>query len=305
MVKCIKLNLNRKFYENYKIKEITMHKVNIVIDSTVYLPEEIIKKEQLKVVSLNVLEGDQSYKELEINNEFVFSTLNSGKSLSTSQPSPNEFLEVYEKLVKEGSEFIFVIGLSKGVSGTYQSAILAQKMFDKPEIVYVFDTNNAAFGTELLTLELIKLRNKGLAKDDIINKMNDIISKTSLYFTVENLHSLQKGGRLSKTQAFIGTLLKVKPVIKMIDGKLKLVHKERTFGKLYDYLMNEIANDAKENQKLHIRLLHINSVDANTIMKEKIKTAYPNAVITESNYIGPVFSIHIGDKGFGVTWFFN
>jgi DegV family protein with EDD domain len=282
-----------------------MQKVNIVIDSTVYLPAETIKKEQLHVVSLNVLEGDNSYKEVEINNDFVFKTLDSGKSLTTSQPSPNEFLEVYEKLSKAGSEFIFVLCLSKGVSGTYQSAILAQKMFDKPELVYVFDTNNAAFGTELLTLELIKMRNKGVSKDEIIKTINDMIAKTSLYFTVENLHSLQKGGRLSKTQAFIGTLLKVKPIIKMIDGKLKLVHKERTFGKLYDYLMNEIANDAKENQTLNIRLLHINSVDANTVMKEKIKTAYPNARISETNYIGPVFSIHIGDKGFGVTWFFN
>lgn len=282
-----------------------MKKIGIVIDSTVYLSESIIKKEQLNVVSLNVLEGDHTYKEVDIHNEFVFKTLNEGKSLTTSQPSPSEFLDVYEKLASQGIDFIFVLCLSKGVSGTYQSAILAQKMYEKPEMIYVFDTNNAAYGNELLALELIQMRNNGVDKDEIIKKMDEIISNTYLYFTVENLHSLQKGGRLSKTQAIIGTLLKVKPVIKMIDGKLKLVHKERTFGKLYTYLMEEISKDAKENKQLNIRLIHRNSIDAITEMKKRIQETYPNAVISETDYIGPVFSIHIGDKGFGITWFFK
>jgi len=281
-----------------------MKKHAIIIDSTVYLPKEVIQEEALEVVSLNVLEGSNSYRELDIDNQFVFDTLNQGKHLSTSQPSPNEFLETYQKLQKGGAEFIYVLCLSKGVSGTYQSAILALNMFEKPEMIHVFDTENAAFGNELLAFELISLRNKNKPTDVVIKKMEEIIKNAYLYFTVENLYSLQKGGRLSKTQAFLGTLLKVKPVIKMIEGKLKLVHKERTFGKLYDYLIGEIQKDEKKGKTLYVRLLHINSKENLEVMKSRIETTFSKVVMSITDYIGPVFSIHIGDKGFGVTWYF-
>ncbi len=281
-----------------------MNKHAIIIDSTVYLPKETILEEQLEVVSLNVLEGSNTYRELDIDNAFVFDTLNQGKHLSTSQPSPNEFLETYQKLVDKGSEFIFVLCLSKGVSGTYQSAILAKNMFDKPEMIHVFDTENAAFGNELLALELIALRKKNISKETIIKTIETNIQNAHLYFTVENLYSLQKGGRLSKTQAIIGTLLKVKPVIKMIEGKLKLVNKERTFGKLYDYLLGEIKKDEKEGKTLYVRLIQINSLENLQVMKQRIESMFSKVVLSITDYIGPVFSIHIGDKGFGVTWYF-
>ena len=105
-----------------------MEKYKIIIDSTVYLSKDIIQENDIDVASLNVIEGDNSYREVEVNVQFIFDEQDKGKSWTTSQPSPGEFLEIYEKALAEGYEKIFVCGLSKDISGTYQSANLAKNL---------------------------------------------------------------------------------------------------------------------------------------------------------------------------------
>jgi DegV family protein with EDD domain len=198
-----------------------------------------------------------------------------------------------------------VLTLSKGLSGTYQSALLARKMVENQDKITVFDTENAAYGNELLTFKLVELINEGNTVNNITEKMKPIIAKTSLYFTVENLYHLQKGGRLSKTQAFVGTVLRVKPVIKVVEGKLKLNHKERTHKKIYSYLLNQIKEDPHNNEgKLHVRIIERQAPEHAEALKQRIEETFDNPIITITDYIGPVFSIHIGDKGFGLAWFF-
>ena len=281
-------------------------KVAVVIDSTFYLPKKVIKDNDLKVVSLNVIEGENTYKELKIDNDFVFERLNKKIKLTTSQPAPSEFVSVYEECIKEGYERILVLTLSKGLSGTYQSAVLGKNMLDNKEIVHVFDTETAAYGNELLVFKLLDLMKETDSVDDLIKPMEAIIERTSLYFTVENLYNLQKGGRLSKTQAFVGTVLRVKPIIKIIDGKLKLCHKERTNKKLLTYLMGQIHDDPhREGNKLNVRIIQRNSEENAVALKALVEEVYENATVSVNDYIGPVFSIHIGDQGFGLAWFFE
>ncbi len=284
-----------------------MEKIAFVIDSTVYLPENVIKENDIKVVSLNVIDGDKTLKEVEVDNDFVFKRQNENARLTTSQPSPAEFLETYQQCFKEGYTKVLALVLSKAISGTYQSAILAKSMLDNPEDVHVLDTEMAAYGNELIALEVIALLRKEKPLKEIIKKAENIIANTHLYFTVENLFSLQKGGRLSKVQAVIGTVLKVKPVIKMIEGKLKLTHKERTFKKLYPYFIEEVKNDPNMSEKktLHVRLIERKSLDNLEELKTLLEATFNKVVITTTGYIGPVFSIHVGDKGFGLAWYFE
>ncbi len=280
-----------------------MEKIGLVLDSTIYLSKEELSRKDVKVVSLNVLEGDNIYKETEITPEFIFEELDKGRKLTTSQPAPDAFSKAYEALFADGVEKIAVLTISRGLSGTYQSAMLAKELIDRPQDVHVFDTQNAGFGNELIALEFLRFKEEESSFEAVIRRTNQVIERSQLFFTVQNLFSLQKGGRLSRKKALLGTVLRIKPIIRLIDGKLELVHKERTVNKLFDYILKTMHEDAQEKGKLHVRIVHQKSATMAEALKEKIKSFYDDAIVRITDYIGPVFAIHIGKKGLGITWY--
>ncbi len=281
-----------------------MKKTGLIIDSTVYIDESTIKENDVGVVSLNVLEGDNVYKETDITQQFVFDELDAGKKLTTSQPSPELFKEAFNEKINKGYEKVLVITISKGISGTFQSAQLGKDMCDDKSKIHIFDTLNAGFGNELLAMEALRLINETDDSDQVIKKMNTIIDSARLYFTVENLFSLQKGGRLSKKQALLGTVLRIRPIIKLHeDGTLSLVHKERTRTRLMNYLINNIKKDYENKSFIKVRIVNQLNDESVAQLKKRLEETFDNIDITVTNYIGPVFSIHIGKKGLGVTWY--
>jgi len=279
-----------------------MGKFKIVIDSTVYLSESIVKANNISVASLNVIEGDNSYRENEVSVQFIFDEQAKGKSWTTSQPAPGEYLEIYQNAFKEGYEKVFVCGLSKDISGTYQSSNLAKNMLDDPSLVNIFDTQLCAFGTEMIVLKLIDLVDSGVEFNDIVDQINKLIKNSNQMFTVENLFSLVKGGRLSVTKAAIGTVLRVKPVIRVNNGKLQLVNSERTYKKVHKYILDILEETTIGHDKLIVYITSQFSPDSANQLKTDLLERFPNAEITYTEYLGPVFSIHIGKKGYGISW---
>jgi DegV family protein with EDD domain len=280
-----------------------MSKFGLVFDSTVYLEKEMLAKNEVRIASLNVVEGTESYREVEVDVPFVLAKQDKGAGLMTSQPSPGEFLEAFEELIKEGKEKIFVITLSKNISGTFQSATLAKNMLENPDIVYVFDTMLCAYGTEMIALELIEMINKGSNEKSIITRIDNIIKNSTQMFTVENLFSLARGGRLSSTQAMIGTVLRVKPIIKVIDGKLVLDKKERSYKKVHKYMIDTIKETLKGKDTVTFYVTETHSPVSGEMLRDELLEIFPNAKLTFTRYLGPVFSIHVGKKGYGLSWF--
>ena len=220
-----------------------MKKFAIVTDSTAYFTNEQFEEYGIKRGSLNIIAGDNTYREVDMVNEDVYKLFEEGHKLTTSQPSPGEFLENYEELITKGYEKIFVILISKNLSGTFQSANLAKNMLSEPSKVYIFDTMLAAYGTEMITEQVIKMVDDNKTEEEIIERINKIISTSGLMFTVENLFSLVKGGRISNTSAAIGTVLRIKPIVKMINGKLAVVNKERTYKRVNKYMVENVLED--------------------------------------------------------------
>lgn len=280
-----------------------MSKIGIVFDSTVYIDQKTLDQHNVKVASLNVVAGTESFREVDVDIQFVFDKQSQGYSFTTSQPAPGEFLEAYETFLSEGKEKIFVITLSKNISGTYQSAMLAKNMLDDPDKVYVFDTMLAAYGTEMIGQELIEMVAQNLAVEAIIERINHIISTSGQMFTVENLFSLAKGGRLTSTQAMLGTVLRVKPIIKVVDGKLTLDKKERSYKKVHKYFIDTIKKETEGYSNLTFYITETHSPDSGESLKQDIEEAFPGSKITFTHYLGPVFSIHVGKKGYGLSWF--
>lgn len=279
-----------------------MEKYGVVIDSTNYLSEDEISKYGIKQVSLNVIDKDETYKECDITCDFVYNKLDSGHKLTTSQPSPGEFLDVYEELFKNGYEKVFVIVLSQPLSGTLQSAMLAKKMLDNPEKVHIFESNMAAFGNEMLTLQLIEMIENKKSEKEIINRINNLLKTSNLIFTIENMISLYRSGRLSKTKAAIGTVMRIKPLIQMVNGKLDLFKSARTHNKVIEGIITRIKETTQGFNIIHVRILSHNSLEQARMLEDEIKKTFTNAKITFNEYLGPIFSLHLGKRGYGVAW---
>ncbi len=277
-------------------------KFRIVVDSTVYLSEEEFQKFGIKRASLNVIDKDETFKELKIDNDFVYSRLDNGHSLTTSQPSPGEFFDIYEELINEGAEKIFVVTLAPPLSGTFQSATLARAMLDEPIQVHIFESQMAAFGNELLVIELQKMISDGKSESEIINRISKLNSNSNLIFTVENLHHLSRSGRLSKAKAMIGSVLRVKPLIQMVEGKLDLFKSERTHKKVAASIIQKMKETTENAKIINVRVLSKNSLEQARALEKIIKETFSNIKLTFNEYLGPVFSLHLGTTGYGVSW---
>ncbi len=282
-----------------------MEKIGLVVDSTCYLDQATLEKHNIKTVSLNVLEGEDTvYKETEITPQFVLDQIDAGKKLTTAQPSPTLFTDAFDELFEEGYDKVLAITLSQGISGTYQSALIGKEASKRSDDVYVFNTLNAGFGNELMVLEVIRFIEESTTYEEVIARANAIIADRGLLFTVQNLFSLQKGGRLSRGQALLGTVLRIRPIIQLNeDGELKLIHKERTQTRLMDYFINSIKEHVGDDGTPVVRIVHQKSKESAEQLKEKLEETFQSITITLTDRISPVFSIHIGKKGLGVTWY--
>lgn len=282
-----------------------MKNAGFVIDSTVYIEDEYVKKYDCEVVQLNVIEGDKTYKEFDITPEETYAKQDAGAGLTTSQPSPTEFADAYKRTFDKGYDFIYVFTLSKSLSGTYQSAMIAKNEDPRKDDIHVFDTDNAAYGNAMLFLEAMKVREQADTEEEFVKGVEEIIEGADLLFNVENLFSLQKGGRLSRAQALLGTAIRIKPMIVMEDGKLALGEKTRTFAKLTEKMIERIKKNEQPKKTLVARLIDVNSKEAYEMMKAKLLEVFPKIEITETVFLGPVFRVHVGKKGFGVAWYYR
>lgn len=279
-----------------------MEKYGIIVDSTTYLTEEQFKELGIRRVSLNVIVAEETYKELEIDNDFVFEQMKHHR-LTTSQPSPGEFYELYTEMLKI-YETVFVLPISQNLSGTFQSAKLAHSMLDDEDLdnVHIFDSMNAAYGNELLVLELADMVKQALEKKAIVKRMNTLIANSRLIFTIENLTNLMRSGRLSKAKALIGTVMRVKPLIQLDEGKLDLFTSTRTHKKALAEIIGMMKETTKDFDRILVRIQNQHSDEQTSVLVDAVKEHFPKAEISLNTYIGPVFSIHIGKQGYGIAW---
>ncbi len=279
-----------------------MKKYGIVIDGTSYLSDEEVNNFDIVKVSLNIIDKEETFKESEVNNNFVYDKLEQGHKLTTSQPSPGEFLDAYETQFSKGYEKIFVITISEPLSGTYQSANLAKSMLDDPEKIHIFRSNMAAFGNEMVIFELIKMIEENKPEKDIIKRIESVFSTSNLVFTIENMISLYRSGRISRAKATVGSVLRLKPLIQMIDGKLDLLKSSRTHKSVIETILNRMEETTKGFKTIYVRIQSKGSMDQAKVLETAILQKFSNVKITMNDYIGPVFSLHLGKKGYGASW---
>ena len=204
-----------------------MEKIKIITDSTLDLPSDLIKEKDIEVLPLLINFGEESYLDgVEINTKEMLEKVEKENVFqTTAQITPNRFEEVFNKYLSEGYKILTIL-LSSEMSGTYQSACIAKNMIDSNDIV-IIDSKNVTSGLGLLVLKACEFRDNGNSIFEIEEKIKNIIPKVKSSLVFESLDNLVRGGRLSKAVGTIGSVLGLRLILEVKDGKIEVKDKIR------------------------------------------------------------------------------
>ena len=273
--------------------------IRIVIDSTADVTQEIIEKHNLKMVPLTVNFGNESYLDkVELTTSMFFDKLTeSEKSPTTSQPSPGDFVEAFSEILIEGDQVLGIF-LASELSGTYDSARMAKDMVGSDDIK-IIDSKSVCLGTFSLILEAIELVNQKKSIDEIVEKLENVKDKIVAVAGLDTLKYLEKGGRLSKSQAVIGSLLNIKPIIGIKDGAVSVIDKVRGKNKTIKWFEEWIEKNNFDLSDKTVLLFHGQSYDQLQVLRKTIEEKYKIKNIIEQE-IGAVIGTHAGPGVLGI-----
>lgn len=273
-----------------------MPKIKVITDSTAYIDREFASQHNIEIVPLSVnFEGEIKDEGFPGEFEEFFQRLARSKDFpTTSQPSVGAFSVAYNKALDEGYEII-VLTISSKLSGTYNSASTAAVQVDESKIS-VIDSETSAANLKALVEMALDLIGEGLAREEIAAKLEAQKKRTSIYLTVGTLDYLKKGGRLTSTAAFFGSLLNIRPIIALKDGKLEGVAKVRGKKKALEKMIEAIPRETTG-----IGLCHIDALDEALEVKSILEKSFPMVKITIEE-LGPVIGAHLGPKALGICF---
>ncbi|WP_088041567.1 DegV family protein [Bacillus sp. EAC] len=274
----------------------------IVTDSTSYIPQELRDSLDIHMIPLNVIFGDASYQEeVEITTEQFFIKISEQKELpKTSQPSYGKIISKFEHLSKE-YDAVIAICLSSGISGTYQSMVSAGTMLDDIEVI-AYDSEISCMVQGYYVIEAAKMAQKGAEPAEIIARLDEMKKSINAYFMVNDLDHLQRGGRLSSAQAFVGSLLQVKPILTFTDKQIVAFEKIRTEKKAMKRILELFGEVASKGEKMRAVVIHSSREEDAKELAKQLGETYPN-VEMDISYFGPVIGTHLGEGALGLGWY--
>lgn len=275
--------------------------IRIVIDSTADVTQEIIEKNNIKMVPLKVNFENESYLDkVELTTDMFFDKLaKSEKSPTTSQPSPGDFVEAFSEILMEGDQVLGIF-LASELSGTYDSARMAKDMIGSDNIRIV-DSKSVCLGAFALILEAIELVNQNKSIDEIVGELESVKNKIVAVAGVDTLKYLEKGGRLSKGQAVIGSLLNIKPIIIIKDGAISVIDKVRGNNKTIKWFDEWIEKNNYDLSDKTVLLFHGQSYDQLQVLRKTIEEKYKIKNIIEQE-VGAVIGTHSGPGVLGISF---
>lgn len=278
-----------------------MSSVALVTDSTADIPRGMRERLGISMVPLKVMFGSESYLDnIELQPAEFYRKLTGSPVLpTTSQPSPADFFDVFKRLTDEGKSVVSV-HLSGAFSGTYQSAMIAKSMFEDDADITVIDSKSASYGYGMIVVAAAELAERGASKEEIIAEVHRLRREMRLYFLVDTLEFLQKGGRIGKAAAMVGSLLNIKPILTIDDeGAINSVDKvrgqKRAMARIAELLQADLG-DRPVNLMIALTPgFEENAKDMAALLKERFNVS--TYVETE---IGPVIGTHAGPGTVGV-----
>jgi DegV family protein with EDD domain len=274
-----------------------MPPVAVVTDSTSYLPPELIERHGIEVVPLYVVfGGDRTVPEIEITDyPAFFEELRTAEKLpTTSQPSVGDFTSVFEPLLEAGHEVVSV-HISGGLSGTPEAARQAKEALSRDgkggEHVEVVDSTTAAGGLGFMVLSAAKAARDGGTAKEVAEHVAQARKELKLWFAIDTLEFLRRGGRIGAASAWIGSTLRVKPIL-TVENEMTPVERVRTSSRMFERLL-EYARSCADSGIDAWSAQHINAPDQCDALVDRCSEIFGSAPTIVSE-IGPVLSAHTG-----------
>ena len=279
-----------------------MNPVTIVTDSTACLTPDLLKDNQISVVPLSVNWDGKTYLDnVDITIKEFYTRLAGSKSIpTTSQPSIEAFRQVYDDLLAEGRD-ILTITLSSKLSGTNDSATQAQREVDSKR-VEVVDSLTTSMPLAMVAVKTAMAAASGASLLECKNYAKDLISRSKVYFALETLEFLHKGGRIGGAARFLGTALGLKPILTVQDGTIIAVERVRTSNKAHLRLIELVEEEVGPQGKLeYLGAISANAPEArNELLAEAVKHFRVDREITGD--ISPVIGTHAGPGAVGLAY---
>lgn len=272
--------------------------LKILCDSACDLPEGIISEFGIDVLPIMVIKGEKSYRDkIDITSKQVYDNMKTGVVYKTAQITPLVFHNKFQELTKDGSSLIY-IGFSSGLSSTFQSANLAKLSVeaDNPSVdIMIIDTKAASGGYGFIVYEAVKALKDGKTKEEILEIIDFNINNIDHIFTVDDIEYLYRGGRVSKTNAVLGGMLNIKPILEVVDGNLAVLEKVRGRNKVFKTMVDLMEQRAvvKDFSDKTVFIFHGDDIEGAEKLKELIKEklGVNNFLISD---VGAVIGAHTG-----------
>ncbi|OMD26366.1 EDD domain protein [Paenibacillus odorifer] len=276
-----------------------MNRTIIVTDSTSDIPPAMAETYGIEVVPLTLMFGEEAFRDnLDMTPEQFYERLPRTSQLpTTSQPSPVEYMNVYRSILERNPGCsILSFHISSGLSGTYQSALLAKSMLEEEgEGITVVDSLSASYGFGFMVVEAARMSAEGKGPEEILEAVESLRQTRKLYFLVDTLEYLQKGGRIGKASAILGTLLNIKPILSIdAEGIIYAVEKVRGRKKAVARMIELFKRDLQGVNKINVAVGHtaepasgeefLNELAGHFTLEEKVLTN-----------VGPVVGSHVGN----------
>jgi len=277
-----------------------MTKIALITDSTAYLSPEFVQNNEISVIPLNLHWDGTNYRDgVNITpNEFYDMLAASDSIPSTSQPTYGEFEELMKGLAEKNDAVVAVL-ISSGISGTIDSALMAQKHLSKYAIEVV-DSKLTSAGLALLIKALVQARAKGANATQLTSLAYRIIDTAGIFFMVDTLKYLHKGGRIGGASRYLGGALDIKPILYLNqEGKIDALEKVRTKKKALQRLM-DLAVEKADGKKAYVGIIHAQAPEEAKAVQMALSERLDYAEM-EIYELSPVIGTHVGPGTLGIA----
>lgn len=277
-----------------------MDKIALITDSSCDLSKDMIEENNINIVPLRIHYSYGDFRDgVDITSQEIYDNFHK-EIPKTSMPSPGDFIATIDKIKSQGYTHCLVVAISEGLSGTYSMMKTVSDEI-KDIKIHVIDSMLLSKGLGMVTLEAARLIKLGESFDKIVSEVNDFKKKTKVYFTVENLEYLRKGGRIGKVAATIGSVLNLKPIISIGDDGKYYTHSKARGRKNSLEKMLEPLKKFAETTKTNVSILEAMAEEDAKFLYEKIKNInnISSVCITK---ITPSLAIHTGPGSIGIAF---
>lgn len=283
-----------------------MNKIAIVTDSTAYIPAEYVRQHNITVAPQVLIWDNQTFRDgIDIGSDEFFSRLKTAKVMpSTSQVSPASMQSLFQPLVDQGFEVVGIF-ISSKLSGTLQSAVQGKEMMGSAgDKVSLVDSQSTAMALGFQVLAAARSLEAGASLKETVALAEKAHSRTGLFFAVDTLEFLHRGGRIGGAQRFIGSVLNLKPILELRNGLVDGIERIRNKNKAHDRILELVAEKTKGKSNIRIASLHANAAeDAKVLLARAVKELNPmETIFTE---VSPVVGTHTGPGTVGLAFMFD